>query len=112
MKTIRESISVQTEILMARLPSWQVDYINRIIVHLRTPLYRNGYALIINSVGISLLGVLQWMLAARYYTTAAVGINSAAIAAMTFLASIGRLYLDGALIRFLPRSGRNAGRLI
>lgn len=97
---------------MARLPTWQADYINRLILHLRTPLYRNGYALIVNSVGISVLGIGYWMLAARYYTTEAVGINSATIAAMTFLASVARLYLDGALIRFLPRSGATATRFI
>lgn len=112
MKTIKDTISVRTNILMDRLPTWQADYINRLIVHLRTPLYRNGYALLINSVGISVFGVLYWMLAARYYTTRAVGINAATIAVMTFLAGIARLYLDGALIRFLPRSGASASRLI
>jgi O-antigen/teichoic acid export membrane protein len=112
MRSLRETLTVRTNILISRLPSWQANYIYRVIVHLRTPFYQNGYALIINSVGISVLGVLYWMLAARYYTTRAVGINSATIAAMTFLAAIARLYLDGALIRFLPRSGTSAGRLI
>jgi O-antigen/teichoic acid export membrane protein len=112
MKTIREAISIQTNILISRLPQWQINYINRIIRHLTTPLYRNGYALIINTVGISLLGVLYWILAARYYSIQAVGINSAAIATMTFLASVARLYLDGVLIRFLPRSGATVSRLI
>ena len=97
---------------MSRLPPWQVDYINRLIAHLRTPLYQNGYALLINSAGISVLGILYWMIAARYYTTEAVGINSATIAAMTFLAGIARLYLDGTLLRFLPRAGQTAARLI
>jgi O-antigen/teichoic acid export membrane protein len=112
MRTIRETISIQTDILMEQLPKWQVDYINRLIRHLRIPLYQNGYALLLNSVGISVLGVLYWVLAARYYTTGAVGINSATIATMTFLASVARLYLDGALIRFLPRSGKAASRII
>lgn len=112
MKSIKETISVRKNLWMSGLPQWQIEHINRAIVHLRTPLYRNGYALIINSVGISVLGVLYWMFAARYYTTEAVGLNSATIATMTFLASVARLYLDGALIRFLPRSGVKASRLI
>jgi O-antigen/teichoic acid export membrane protein len=112
MKTIKETISIRTNSLMSRLPSWQTDYINRFIVHLRTPLYRNGYALLVNMVGTSVLGFVYWVLAARYYTTQAVGINSATIAAMTFLAGIARLYLEGTLVRFLPRAGQTAPRLI
>jgi O-antigen/teichoic acid export membrane protein len=112
MKTIRETISIRTNSLMSRLPSWQTDYINRFIVHLRTPLYWNGYALLVNMVGTSVLGFVYWVLAARYYTTQAVGINSATIAAMTFLAGIARLYLEGTLLRFLPRAGQTAARLI
>jgi hypothetical protein len=50
--------------------------------------------------------------AARFYSIDAVGINSAAISTMTFLSSAARLYLDGALIRFLPLSGATATRLI
>ena len=91
---------------------WQSRYVNRFLVHLRTPLYRNGYALIFNAASTSTLGLLYWALAARYYTTEAVGLNSAAIATMTFLASVARLYLDGVLIRFLPRAGATAGHLI
>src|SRR4029079_9073829 len=100
MKTIKESCYLRTNILISRLPRWQIYYIERLIIHLRTPLYRNGYALLINSIGISVLGVVYWVFAARYYAIRAVGINSAIIATMTFLASIARLYLDGVLVRF------------
>jgi O-antigen/teichoic acid export membrane protein len=112
MKTTRETISVRTNSLLSRLPSWQADYINRFIVHLRTPLYWNGYALLVNSVGTSVFGFVYWVFAARFYTTHSVGINSAMIAAMTFLAGIARLYLDGTLLRFLPRAGQRSARLI
>src|SRR5687768_14538625 len=112
MKTIRETISIRTSSLMSRLPSWQIDYINRFIVHLTTPLYWNGYVLLVNTVGSAVLGFVYWVLAARYYTTQAVGINSATIAAMTFLGGIARLYLEGTLVRFLPRAGQTAARLI
>lgn len=97
---------------MSGLPQWRSDYFSRFLAHLRMPLYRNGYALAFSAVSSAMLGFLYWALAARYYTTEAVGLNAAAIAAMTFLASVARLYLDGVLIRFLPRAGVKAGRLI
>src|SRR6266542_3068748 len=97
---------------MSDIPHWQTTWTNRLITHLRTPLYRNGYALLINAIGTSTLGALYWIMAARIYSVDAVGINAAAISTLTFLSSAARLYLDGALIRFLPRSGATATRLI
>ncbi|MEV0369631.1 lipopolysaccharide biosynthesis protein [Streptomyces sp. NPDC050636] len=65
------------------------------------------------NTGISgLLGLGFWLVAARYYTEAAVGQGSAAIAAMKLLAGLTALTLTGALTRFLPVAGRAAGRLI
>lgn len=90
----------------------QSGWTNSVISHLRKPLYRNGYALIINAISTSFLGALYWIIAARLYTTEAIGINAATISTMTFLSSAARFYLDGALIRFLPRSGKGAARLI
>ena len=54
----------------------------RLITHLRTPLYRNGYALVLSSATTSVLGMAYWFLAARTYTPDVVGLNAAAIAAM------------------------------
>jgi O-antigen/teichoic acid export membrane protein len=85
---------------------------NSVVAHLRKPLYRNGYALIINSISTSILGVFYWVIAARFYTTEAVGINSAAISTMTFLSTFSRFYLDGVLMRFLPRAGAKSTRLV
>jgi O-antigen/teichoic acid export membrane protein len=97
---------------MSDIPHWRSTWTNRVLTHLRTPLYRNGYALLLNAGSTSTLGVLYWIMAARFYNTEAVGVNAAAISTMTFLSSAARLYLDGALIRFLPRSGATATRLI
>ena len=97
---------------MSEIPHWQSAWTNRVLAHIRTPLYRNGYALLINAVGTSALGVLYWIMAARFYSVEAVGINAAAISTMTFLSTAARLYLDGALMRFLPRSGAKATQLI
>ncbi len=88
-------------------PSYQ-----QIITHLRTPIYRNGYFLMISSLATSGIGLLYWILAAHRYSTYMVGINSAIIAAMTFLAGVSELNLMSALMRFIPMAGRHTGRFV
>ena len=60
----------------------------------------------------SVLGLLYWILASRLYSPSAVGTSSSAIAALMFLTGVATLYLDGSLIRFLPRAGRRTNRLV
>lgn len=83
----------------------------QVIAHLRTPLYRNAYALMFSSASTSVLGVAYWWLATHNYTTDTVGLNSAAISAMTFLAGVSQLNLMSALARFIPEIGRGTARL-
>jgi aminoglycoside phosphotransferase (APT) family kinase protein/O-antigen/teichoic acid export membrane protein len=80
--------------------------------HLRVPLYREGYALVLNSVLVSLFGVVYWLLAAHYYEAHVLGLNSAAISAMMFLAGISQLNLMSALMRFIPVAGRDTTRFV
>ncbi|MCM3264091.1 lipopolysaccharide biosynthesis protein [Streptomyces thermoviolaceus] len=75
-------------------------------------LFRNAYALMLNTGISAVLGLGFWLVAARYYTDDAVGQGSAAIAAMKFLAGLTAVTLTGALARFIPVSGRATGRLI
>jgi O-antigen/teichoic acid export membrane protein len=84
----------------------------RLLAHVRTPLYGNGYALLFNSVATSGLGLLYWILAARLYSAEAVGLNSAVLAAMQFLYGVAVLSLSNVLIRFIPLAGQNTLRLI
>ena len=86
--------------------------IARLMAHLRNPLYRNGYALMFNSVATSVLGIGYWILAARRYSTGAVGLNSAAISTMMFLAGISQLGLLSAVLRFIPGAGRATARFV
>ena len=55
-----------------------------------SPLFRNAYALMLNTGISGVLGLGFWLVAARYYTEAAVGQGSAAIAAMKLLAGPDR----------------------
>ncbi|WP_328882651.1 lipopolysaccharide biosynthesis protein [Streptomyces sp. NBC_00299] len=75
-------------------------------------LFRNAYALMINTGVSAVLGLGFWLAAARYYSESAVGQGSAAIAAMKFLAGLTAVTLTGALARFIPVAGRKSGRLI
>ncbi|MHB1005747.1 MAG: lipopolysaccharide biosynthesis protein [Chloroflexota bacterium] len=84
----------------------------QIVAHLRTPLFRNAYALILNTGLTSALGFVYWLVAARLYPTEVVGLNSAALAAMMFLAGVAQLNLANVLIRFIPQVGQAASRLV
>jgi O-antigen/teichoic acid export membrane protein len=80
--------------------------------HLRVPLYREGYALVLNSILVSVLGLVYWLLAAHYYEPHFLGLNSAAISAMMFVAGISQLNLMSALMRFIPVAGRDTRRFV
>lgn len=83
-----------------------------LIAHLRLPLYRNGYALLLSGLLSSGLGMVYWILAAQRYPAAIVGLNSAAIAAMMLLSGMAQMSMNNALIRFIPRAGAGVGKLI
>ena len=75
-------------------------------------LYRNAIYLMVNSVLLVLTGFFFWMAAARLYPVEAVGLTSAAIAAIGLLTLLSTLGLDYGLIRFLPGSGEKARDMI
>ncbi|MEU7136171.1 lipopolysaccharide biosynthesis protein [Streptomyces sp. NPDC046261] len=77
-----------------------------------SPLFRNAFALMLNTGISAVLGVGFWLVAARYYTEESVGQGSAAIAAMKLLAGLTAVTLTGALARFIPVAGRTTGRLV
>src|SRR3954466_5681045 len=84
----------------------------KVRAHLASPLYRNAYMLILSSGGTSALGFLFWVIAARRYSTAVVGINSAAISAMMLVSGVAQLGLNAVLVRYLPRAGGATTRLV
>jgi O-antigen/teichoic acid export membrane protein len=84
----------------------------RIRDDLADPLFRNAYSLMLATVITSGVGILYWVAAARLYTTEEVGQAAAVIAAMLTLANVAQLNLTSGLVRFLPRSGSGARRLV
>jgi O-antigen/teichoic acid export membrane protein/aminoglycoside phosphotransferase (APT) family kinase protein/thymidylate kinase len=84
----------------------------RLLSHLRTPLYGGAYALVLSAASSSLLGLVYWTLAARLYAPDVVGINAAAISALTFISYLTQLNMAGVLSRFIPVAGAATSPLI
>ncbi|MBV9422793.1 MAG: hypothetical protein JOZ98_07785 [Solirubrobacterales bacterium] len=85
----------------------------RLLEHVRVPLHRDGYALALNSGFTAAVGLVYWIVAAKAYSPHAVGLNSALISSMMFLAGIASLNLPNIIVRFLPLSGhRTRSRVI
>jgi O-antigen/teichoic acid export membrane protein/aminoglycoside phosphotransferase (APT) family kinase protein len=95
-----------------RARSATTSVVARLRAHLTVPQNRNGYALVASSTLTSVLGLGFWIVAARLYSPAAVGLSAALISAMALLANTSHLNLSGALNKFLPRAGSTTGRFV
>jgi O-antigen/teichoic acid export membrane protein/hydroxymethylpyrimidine pyrophosphatase-like HAD family hydrolase len=80
--------------------------------HIVTPLYRDGYALVLASGITAVVGFAYWAVAAHVYSAAAIGLNSVLISSMMFLAGISQLNLSNVLVRFVPTAGTHTRRLV
>ncbi len=87
-------------------------YLATVRGHLADPLFRNAYALMINTGTTGLLGAAYWLIAARRYSVVDVGRATATWSAMTLLAGFTAVNLVGVLTRFIPQSGRRTGALV
>jgi O-antigen/teichoic acid export membrane protein len=90
------------------LKTLKSQWTTQLLLHLKIPLFRNGYALVSSAALTSGLGMLYWIVAARQYSSETVGVNSALISMMIFIASISQLDLSYALNRFLPQAGQKS----
>jgi O-antigen/teichoic acid export membrane protein len=84
----------------------------RLREHIRTPLHRDGYALALSSGLTAVTGLVYWIVAANEYRPHAIGVNSALISSMMFLAGMASLNLPNILVRFLPEAGPRTARLV
>ena len=76
------------------------------------PLIQSGISLIASSIVTSGLGFVFWIVAARQFSSAQLGIGSAVITAMILLAEFAQLGLRTGLVRFVPTAGSGARQLI
>jgi O-antigen/teichoic acid export membrane protein len=79
---------------------------------LTSPLFRNAYALMLNTGATGLLGVVYWLLAARYYPAVDVGRASAAYSAMNLVSGLAAANIAGAITRFVPQSGHRTAAFV
>src|SRR4051812_21932281 len=84
----------------------------RLSEHIRAPLYREGYALVMSAGLASVLGFAYWIVAARTYSDEVVGKNSVVISTMLLISAIAQLNLAGVLVRFVPGAGKLTLRLV
>src|SRR3954470_6895965 len=84
----------------------------RLLEHARVPLHRDAYALTINAAFTAATGFVYWIVAAKAYSPHAVGVNSALISSMMFLAGVAGLNLPNLLVRFLPEAGNRTARAV
>lgn len=78
--------------------------IRHIAEHIRSPLYRNSFFLMANTVVTTGLGFFFWMVVARFYTPAEVGWGSAIISSISLLALLSVPGFGSTLVRFLPKA--------
>ncbi|WP_197519634.1 lipopolysaccharide biosynthesis protein [Pseudonocardia sp. HH130630-07] len=76
------------------------------------PLYRNAYALMLNTVVNSGFGLLYWVFAARVFSTEEVGRGNALVNLMLLISVLTSLNFGQAIIRFLPTAGRDSRSLV
>jgi O-antigen/teichoic acid export membrane protein len=79
---------------------------------LRVPLYRNAYALMLNTAVNSAFGLIYWIVAARLLSDDEVGRGNALVSLMLLVSALTQIDSGQALIRFLPRSGTVSARLV
>ncbi|MCO1659127.1 phosphotransferase [Pseudonocardia humida] len=76
------------------------------------PAHRDGLALVLSSGLTSVVGLLYWVIAARLFPPAVLGVNQVALNTMMLLGSVAHLNMTYALLRFVPVAGLAARRLV
>ena len=80
--------------------------------HSHVRMLRNSRALILSSAITSALGLLFWIVAARWFSARELGIGGALVTAMTLIAGASTLGLRNGLVRFLPETGNQSQQLV
>lgn len=94
--------------LSAHIATSLITYLPSFSRHIKVPLYRNSYFLMANTAITSVLGFAFWIIIARFYNDADVGLASTIITLMGLLATISSLGFDTAFIRFINKSEKPA----
>ena len=74
--------------------------------HLKDPLYKNSFFILLTMVISGLFGFIFWIIAAKFYSQEEVGISTALISAVTLISILSYLGLDQSIIRFFPEGNK------
>ena len=74
--------------------------------HLKDPLYKNSFFILLTLITSGLFGFLFWILAAKFYSQEEVGISTALISAVSLISVLSYLGLDQSIIRFFPNGNK------
>lgn len=88
------------------------DLVREVLQDIRTPLYKNAIFLIANTVLIAGAGFLFWFIATNLYTEEEVGQALVLVGVATFLAILSQLGFGTGLIRFLPSTNNDRGKMV
>jgi O-antigen/teichoic acid export membrane protein len=72
----------------------------------KSTLVTNATALMVATIGTSVIGLLFWAFATRLYDPADVGLGTAQISAASLVATFGQLSLGSVFNRYLPNAGK------
>lgn len=75
---------------------------------LRSPLFRNSFYLGIGRISNIGFGLVFWLVAARLYSAADVGIGTALISVLTLVITLSRFGINDSIIRFMPNHDRDS----
>lgn len=80
--------------------------------HLTDPLFSTSYLLLLAAGGAAVLGFVFWIVVARRLPADTFGSAGAVVSAMVFVSGASATGLGQVLVRYLPTTGRGAGRLV
>ena len=81
--------------------------LSKLMRYAREPLYKNSFFIGLSRVFNAACGFFFWLVAARYYSVADVGIATALISSLGLVMTFSRFGFDVSLIRFMPLNDKN-----
>lgn len=74
-----------------------------VVGRIKAPLYKNAVYLMSNAAAMGVSGFFAWVIAARFYSAASIGLATATVAAISLLAVISNFGFGAAIIRYLEK---------
>src|SRR6185312_12879227 len=109
---LREAALQDDPVIPASAPPSPVARLKVLAGGWRDPQSRDGMALVLSSAISSAVGMLYWVVAARMFDPATVGVNTTVVSTLGLLGIIAQLNLGSAMLRFVPVVGRGARALV